>query len=396
VKRVEEQLRSLRTTALAAPEPVEALRARIERHRRRKRGLLGAGLLASLLAGAGAVAVLTSGDTSGRHLAIVTPVIARNAAARASVELPAGWHDLPTVETADPVQLLVVGTASRPNEEPITPCDAANPLPPGAGFVSIYEYVTGARLNSPDHTTVYDAVQFLSRPPDFAAVAPASSSVCDSATVPSVSTSDVSASSMAPLTAPSIVVAPQGSGPDHIDDYTFLDSGRFFVARVVTSGDPDGTRLTEAISVLNALEIAVPPDVTSTTSPGTTQTTAVSTDAQAVAREQITDDLRGAFGGGGPVSGDEAIVGGFPLGAGAKQAAKVGHESFIGFIVPRIDWLTVDSPTHAIVNFDLLIDGQVITANTTGEAVYIDGRWKLTEESFCTVVRRGGPTCPAR
>ena len=39
---------------------------------------------------------------------------------------------------------------------------------------------------------------------------------------------------------------------------------------------------------------------------------------------------------------------------------------------------------------------QVITANTTGEALLVEGRWRITGETFCTIVRRGGITCPNR
>jgi hypothetical protein len=283
-------------------------------------------------------------------------------AARASIALPSGWEELDLAMTTDPAQVLVVGTAPRPESDPIDACDAS--IPAGSGFVSVYEYLASARLNSPDHQRVYDTTQFVSRPPDFADVAPAGTGSCT-------------------------------DGGQHAD-FTFLDGGRFFVARVAATADPDGKRFQEAISVLSTLEIAVPPDVTSSTAQGVTPTTAVTAEEEDVAREQVTDALRGAFGGGGPLTGDDAVVGGFPLGpVAAKEAAK-GNESFIGVIVPRLNWLVLDTPTHATVNFDLLIDAQVITANTTGEARLVDGHWRITGGTFCTIVRRGGVTCPNR
>jgi len=281
------------------------------------------------------------------------------------------------VATTDPTEVLVVGTTSRPGSEPIDPCDTQAPVDVGNAFVSLYEYDTGARLNAPDHTEVYDTTLFRSRPADFTQVPATRDGECASATAPATTT-----------TAPR-----QSSG--RISDFAFLDAGRFFVARVVATGE---ARYREALEVLNTLQIDVPPDVTSTTAAAAAATTTTTSqgDDNAVAYEQITDDLRGAFGGGGPVSGDEAIAGGFPLGEAAKQEAKKGNESFIGVIVPRIDWLTLDTAEHATVNFDLLIDGQTITANTTGEALVIDGRWRITAETFCVVVRRGGVTCPNR
>ncbi|MEX0666659.1 MAG: hypothetical protein WD598_18060 [Acidimicrobiia bacterium] len=320
------------------------------------------GVLAVLVVGAGAATVLSDGGSDRPGVEVISPVVARNMTARASIALSSGWRELDLASTTDPAQVLVVGTAPRPENDPIDACDAS--IPAGSGFVSVYEYLTGARLNSPDHQRVYDTTQFVSRPPDFADVAPPGTGSC--------------------------------TDGGQFADFTFLDGGRFFLARVVATADPDGERFQDAITVLNALEIAVPPDVTSTTAPGVTSTTAVTAEEEDVARQQVTDALRGAFGGGGPLTGDEAVVGGFPLGPVAAKAAAKGNESFIGVIVPRVDWLVLDTPTHAAVNFDLLIDAQVITANTTGEALLVEGRWRITEETFCTIVRRGGITCPNR
>jgi hypothetical protein len=322
-------------------------------------------LVASAIAGA---ALIDRDEAAGpQGVDVVTEVVARNAAALASIGLPPGWESLPREETSEPVQVLVVGTAPRPDGEPIGGCDPSATLGTGDAFVSIYEYLPEARLNAPDHESVYDTTQFISRPADFATVAPVGPSNC-----------------------------PDVEANDHVADFAFIETGRLFVARVVTAADLDDARYREALRVLNGLEIAAPPEVTTTTDAKATPSTAVTVDEHGLAKQSITDALRGAFGGGGPVSNDAAIAGGFPLGEAAKAAARVGNESFIGVIVPRVNWLTLDSPTHATVNFDLLIDGQVITANTTGEALRGDDAWTITAETFCVVVRRGGVTCPAR
>lgn len=343
------------------------------------------------------VALLVDRDPSSerKRVGVTTALVARNASALAQIALPEGWQQLDNAETVAPVQLLVVGTTERPDDDPIGGCDPSATLEPGAAFVSIYEYLTGATLNAPDHSQVYLTTQFISRPEDFGTVAPAGPLKCF---VPEPSSTTIPTGEDALPSGDGSGVVLAASQRTQVADYTFLDTGRFFVARVVVSGDPDGTRFQEALGVLNSLDITPPPEVTTTTDPTATTTTLVAgdVDPQAVANEAITDALRGAFGGGGPRSGDEAVAGGFPLGEAASAAARIGNESFIGVIVPRVNWVTLDTATHATMNFDLLIDGRTITANTTGEALFIDGSWKITAESFCVVARRGGVACPAR
>jgi hypothetical protein len=146
---------------------------------------------------------------------------------------------------------------------------------------------------------------------------------------------------------------------------------------------------------LVALPSPGPPSL-ATTAPAGSTTTSASIDTEAVARDQITEALLGAFGGGGSLSAEEAIAGGVPLDADAKQAAKQRNAILVGAIVPRVNWIDFDSPTRAIVNFDLLKDGQLVTANTTGEATFVDGYWRITSETFCTVARRASVKCPDR
>jgi hypothetical protein len=249
----------------------------------------------------------------------------------------------------------------------------------------VYEYETGAVLNSPDHTAVYDATQFVSRPATFVDTTPVGPYACPV---------EIDANEGRPGVGSGPV--PSLPGDAHIADFAFIDGGRFFVARVVATDDPDGTRFAEATAVLDSLQIAVPPEVTTTTGPdAVTPSTAVAAEATDVARQAILDALRGTFGGGGPLNGDDAVIGGFPLGPRSRDAAREEKKEFIGVIVPRINWLTLDTPTHATFSFDLLIDAQMVTATTTGEGIFIDGMWKITSETFCTIARRGNVTCPA-
>lgn len=389
------RLNELLNSAVGRVEPsfdAGDLRRRGADRRRRRRSARAAiaGVAVSLL-GVGLVAlVVGGGGAENSTLRVDTGAVARNVAARATIGLPAGWRQLPTVGTTAPQELLVVGTADRPPDEPIGGCSSPSVGASPSAFVSVYEYVTGAQLNSPDHQAVYDASGFISRPADFTTAAPAGPFCPGTVTTPPILTPATPTTIVTPTT---ILPAAQ---TNHLADYTFLDSGRFFVAHVFSTGDPDKTQFRAALSVLNSLNIAVPPEVTTTTTPGAaTPTTLVPAKSQDAARQAILDAIRGAFGGGGPLTSDQAIAGGSPIGKASRPALQVSKKEFIGFIVPRIDWLTLETPTHATVNFDLLIDGRTITANTTGEAVLLDGRWQITAETFCTIAHRGNVTCPS-
>ena len=344
-------------------------------------------MVAVIALAAGGAALLQSGDDEQSKPGISTPIVARNVEALASLTLPAGWRELPIVATAAPRQIMVVGIADRPEgAEPISACDPAM-LGVDAAFVSVYEYDTGDQLDAPDHRSTYDATQFLSRPADFSTSLPSGDGACAPFTA---GAGDVAVED------PTTLPAPAGRDAD----FAFLESGRFFVARVVASGNDTEARFAEAITVLNGLEIALPPEAATTTTAvpvpdAPVPTTVVgAVDAEAVAKQGITDALRGAFGGGGPLTSEMAIDGGRPFGPESQPRVREEKKEYIGVIVPRVNWLALDAPDHAIMNFDLLIDGQTITANTTADAVFVDGLWRLPLEVFCEIAHRGGVPCP--
>jgi ABC-type glycerol-3-phosphate transport system substrate-binding protein len=53
------------------------------------------------------------------------------------------------------------------------------------------------------------------------------------------------------------------------------------------------------------------------------------------------------------------------------------------------------SETLADVNFDILLNGKVVAANTKGQAKFIDGKWKINKALFCTLVGLAGQNPPA-
>jgi hypothetical protein len=55
----------------------------------------------------------------------------------------------------------------------------------------------------------------------------------------------------------------------------------------------------------------------------------------------------------------------------------------------------VSSPTEATVTYDILINGSVVLPNTTGQAKYIDGGWKVGEKHFCALISAANIHPPA-
>lgn len=47
--------------------------------------------------------------------------------------------------------------------------------------------------------------------------------------------------------------------------------------------------------------------------------------------------------------------------------------------------VTFTSPTEATVTYDLLVNGTVALAGSTGKAVLVDGTWKVSQTTFCTL-----------
>jgi hypothetical protein len=64
-------------------------------------------------------------------------------------------------------------------------------------------------------------------------------------------------------------------------------------------------------------------------------------------------------------------------------------------ISTNIKSVQFQSETLADVNFDILLNGAVVAANTKGQAKFIDGSWKVNKALFCTLLGLAGQTPPA-
>ncbi|HTR71437.1 MAG TPA: hypothetical protein VMH41_14575 [Mycobacteriales bacterium] len=67
------------------------------------------------------------------------------------------------------------------------------------------------------------------------------------------------------------------------------------------------------------------------------------------------------------------------LAAGAKESSKVKS-------------VTITGPGTANVTFDLYINGKDTLPGYQAKAVWSDGGWKVSKDTFCTLVGLGGPT----
>jgi hypothetical protein len=64
-------------------------------------------------------------------------------------------------------------------------------------------------------------------------------------------------------------------------------------------------------------------------------------------------------------------------------------------ISTKITSIQFRDPAIADVKFDILLKGEVVAPNTAGEAKWLDGRWKINKQLFCTLVGLAGQNPPA-
>lgn len=75
----------------------------------------------------------------------------------------------------------------------------------------------------------------------------------------------------------------------------------------------------------------------------------------------------------------------FAAGGDAEPAGVTGQVANIAFT----------GAESATVLFDILVDGTVALPNFPGEAVFVDGAWKVSRTTVCDLIAQSGTTCPA-
>lgn len=88
------------------------------------------------------------------------------------------------------------------------------------------------------------------------------------------------------------------------------------------------------------------------------------------------------------------IEGGYPLTPEAAKQFQAQYGDIIGKLTLRINSFEFVSSTDAALSFDLLLNGQAVTATTIGHAVLVGGQWKVARATFCTLLQRANIPCP--
>jgi hypothetical protein len=183
----------------------------------------------------------------------------------------------------------------------------------------------------------------------------------------------------------------------------FRDAGRVFVARMVTAYPTDDSPdFSDGQQVLNSLRISpLPPAATVAnvvppvpSIPLPTTTTAVPFVPTSDDETQITD-LFVAWQRNHPddetramVEDADALLDTIHLGIAQHSEADLAKYS------GRVESVQVTDPDHAVVVYTLLFDGVPQFGRRSGNAIRIDGVWKVSRDTECALLTLGGLTCP--
>jgi hypothetical protein len=77
------------------------------------------------------------------------------------------------------------------------------------------------------------------------------------------------------------------------------------------------------------------------------------------------------------------------LGAAFKAAEKLKGKASER---SKTDTVKITSASTAAVTFDLYTSGKKVLTGSDGNAVFVDGQWKVAKTTFCTLVSLGGTT----
>ncbi len=116
--------------------------------------------------------------------------------------------------------------------------------------------------------------------------------------------------------------------------------------------------------------------------------------------EAAAADIRAAFAGSGTESEDgvsvHTVEGGETLGpvlvAAKEQPRGIAPQG--ATVVTSVDEIVFIDPGHAAVWFSIAVDGTTMLSRRRGEAVVVDGVWKVARSTFCELMALAGVQCP--
>jgi hypothetical protein len=164
---------------------------------------------------------------------------------------------------------------------------------------------------------------------------------------------------------------------------------------VAPTGSAIGTQTPSPVPT-SAVISATTPTPTPSTSTTTTPATGTAPANPAVAESQIRTVFTGAFGkppGSGRYYGLGFVENGDQLRGAVDRVIKNFPQNG-GDITVTLGAITFSSPDSAAVQFTPHYTGGAPYGTQTGEAVFSGGRWVVTQQTYCGLLRYGGVTCP--
>jgi hypothetical protein len=378
------------------------------RRRRRTRVGIAVGCLVAVAAVAGGLALRSDGGpvqvAAGlRQDASTVPdgwteLNVRDAGIRLAI--PPDWTQLERYTPSRPAPIgavpttsgeaVVVGTSSLPRAGVIAACtDVGGRIPDVPGtWLSLFEY-EGYQPGSDILLPLGDGLpvgSIIDRPADFRTLAVPLRGACNAA----------SGSARGPATSAVFQLV------------AFRDAGRLFLARVVTTPDPNTNDLGIAAEILNTLRV----DPATTETPSTT---AVTTPTRPVVEptsappptmpssvastpdEAAVHDVFLSWIDAQPKSALDDVVEDFPSIRDAHEQGVAQHSAAdLAKYSGRVDSVQIVDDAHANVVYSILFNGAPQFAYRPGEAIKIDGVWKVSRDTVCDLLEVGGIPCPPR
>jgi hypothetical protein len=75
-------------------------------------------------------------------------------------------------------------------------------------------------------------------------------------------------------------------------------------------------------------------------------------------------------------------------------AARANRPDISARVVISVDEVVFVDTQHAAVWFSISVDGHPLLSHHRGDAVLVDGTWKMARSTFCQLMAMGGVSCP--
>jgi len=287
-----------------------------------------------------------------------------------SLAIPNEWTPLETRAR----EAFVVGTSAFPRTGPIIPCDfpgAQAPTVPGT-WVTVFEY---RDLHRNDEVPLE--------------------------LVPALRTTDDWVPDR-PVDLRTAVAVDGGCATGRYQVIAFRDAGRVFVAILATDDVTGDQPFDLGARVLNTLHVGELETSPTTATAGPTTLTVPPTvpptlPAVTGPDEAAVRDVFLAWINAQPKDALEGIVEDFASIADVHRQGTAQHtDADLATYAGQVDSVKIVSPTRAEVQYTILHNGVPDFSRMPGEAVKIDGKWMVTRQTVCNLLKYGGLTCPPR